>query len=142
MTDRLAAMLEVEEGRRRSVYQDSLGYWTIGIGRLVDGRMGGGLSDVEIDYLLANDIKAKTAEVRKALPWIDSLDEPRQAVLIGMAFQMGTSGLLKFVNTLRAVREGRYVDAAAGMMQSAWARQTPARAQRMADQMESGTWPT
>ncbi|MFK5284039.1 glycoside hydrolase family protein, partial [Lacticaseibacillus paracasei] len=75
-------------------YIDSEGYTTIGVGRLIDKRKGGRLTDREIDYLLANDIAEKTAEVLKALPWIMSIDEARRAVLLGMAFQMGTAGLL------------------------------------------------
>lgn len=136
----LAAQLEAEEGRVRHAYQDHLGFWTIGIGRLIDKRKGGGLRDDEINLLLANDIEDKTAEVRASLPWIDSLSEPRRAVIIGMAFQMGTAGLLQFKNTLDAVRRGDYAAAARGMLQSRWATQTPTRAMRMAAQMETGQW--
>ena len=136
----LARQLEDEEGRRRSVYQDHLGLWTIGVGRLVDARKGGGLSNAEIDLLLANDIEAKTAEVREALPWIDDLSEPRRAVIVGMAFQMGTAGLLGFRNTLAAVKRSDFDTAARGMLQSLWASQTPARAHRMAEQMRTGQW--
>ena len=136
----LAQMLEAEEGRVSYAYPDSLGYLTIGIGRLIDKRKGGRLTDREIDYLLANDIAEKTAEVLKSLPWIMQLDEARRAVLLGMAFQMGTAGLLGFRNTLELVRTGDYKSAGRGMMQSRWAQQTPLRAQRMAQQMETGLW--
>ena len=128
------------EGKVRHAYQDHLGFWTIGVGRLIDKSKGGGLSDDEIDLLLENDVRRKSAELFAALPWATSLGEPRQAVLIGMAFQMGTNGLLGFTNTLQAVREGRYADAADGMRQSKWASQTPARAARLARQMETGEW--
>lgn len=138
----LAALLERDEGRVRHAYQDHLGYWTIGVGRLIDPRKGGGLTDEEIDYLLANDIKRKTEEVERALPWVKDLDEVRHAVLIAMAFQMGTEGLLQFKNTLARVRAGNYAGAASGMLQSKWATQTPARAQRMAEQMRTGQWQT
>lgn len=134
--------LKREEGVRASAYQDSLGYWTIGVGRLIDARKGGGLSDDEIEYLLANDVRKKTAEVRAALPWFDSLNEPRQAVLVGMAFQMGTAGLLGFKQTLGAVRDEKYANAAGLMLQSSWAKQTPGRANRLARQMETGEWQT
>jgi lysozyme len=43
-----------EEGKRRSAYQDHLGYWTIGVGRLIDARKGGGLSDEESTESLAS----------------------------------------------------------------------------------------
>lgn len=136
----LAQMLEGEEGRRRAAYQDSLGYWTIGVGRLIDARKGGGLTDEEIDYLLANDIKRKTTEVSAALPWISSLSGARQAVLIGMAFQLGTAGLLTFKNTLAKIQAGDFKGAADNMLMSKWATQTPERAKRMANQMETGSW--
>lgn len=140
MNANLAQMLEKEEGRRRACYQDHLGYWTIGVGRLIDERRGGGLTDDEIDYLLANDIARKTAEIEAVLPWAKSLDEVRRAVLIAMAFQMGVTGMLQFKTALAHARLGDYKGAASSMLDSRWARQTPARAQRMAKQMETGQW--
>lgn len=140
MSDRLMAMLEADEGRVPHAYQDHLGFWTIGVGRLIDKRRGGGLSKDEIDLLLSNDIKKKTAEVQAALPWFAGLNEARQAVLVSMAFQMGTQGLLAFKRTLGSVRDERWHDAANGMLDSLWAKQTPLRARRMARQMETGEW--
>ena len=136
----LITQLRREEGVSRHAYQDHLGYWTIGVGRLIDARKGGGLSDQEVDYLLRNDVSRFNAEVMAALPWVKELNEARQAVLIGMAFQMGTAGLLQFRNTLNAVRDNRWFDAAEGMLASRWAQQTPGRASRMAKQMETGEW--
>jgi lysozyme len=69
-----------EEGAESCAYQDSLGYWTIGVGRLIDSRKGGGLSNEEIDMLLENDIKRNYEAVLKALPWIEKLYDQRQAV--------------------------------------------------------------
>jgi lysozyme len=136
----LKSQLLREEGAESCAYQDSLGYWTIGVGRLIDSRKGGGLSNEEIDYLLDNDIKAKTREVLLALPWMEKLNDARQAVLIGMAFQMGMKGLLQFKRALGSIEDGHYNKAAAEMMDSAWARQTFGRAARMAQQMETGEW--
>jgi lysozyme len=55
-----------------------------------------------------------------------------------MAFNLGVPGLLKFKNTLRAVREGRFEDAAKGMLASKWARQVKGRAVRLAQVMKTG----
>ena len=132
--------LRREEGVRPSAYQDHLGFWTIGVGRLIDSRKGGGLSAAEIDLLLTNDVNRCTAGLREALPWFGRLNEPRQAVLIGMAFQMGLAGLLEFKRTLGSVEDGQYGEAAVEMLQSTWAKQTPFRAMRMATQMETGEW--
>ena len=140
MIAELTRQLNRDEGRRASVYQDHLGYWTIGVGRLIDARKGGGLRPDEIDYLLANDIKDRVDALTLALPWFQSLDDARKGVLLNMAFQMGTAGLLEFRNTLEAVRTGEYVGAAVGMLKSKWAGQTPERAQRLAEQMRTGIW--
>ena len=136
----LTEQLRRDEGTVPHAYQDSLGYWTIGVGRLIDERRGGGLSPDEIDYLLDNDIKAKTHEVLRALPWAARLSEPRQAVLVNMAFQLGTKGLLAFHRTLGSIEDGQYGEAALEMLDSTWAKQTPARAMRLAVQMETDEW--
>jgi lysozyme len=133
--------LKRDEGVRPAAYQDHLGFWTIGVGRLIDGRKAGaGLRMKEIEQMLANDIAEREQALRLSLPWFDSLDEPRQAVLVNMAFQLGMAGLMQFKDTLRLVREGDYDAAAAAMLQSKWAAQTPERAKRVAKQMETGTW--
>jgi len=129
-----------DEGVVRHAYEDSLGFTTIGVGRLIDVRRGGGLSPAEIDFLLTNDIGEKTAQVLEALPWATDLNEPRFAVLVNMAFQMGIRGLLGFSGMLAAVKDGDYKAAAEHMLDSKWEKQTPDRAHRLANQMESGEW--
>lgn len=132
--------LRRDEGEVLHEYKDSLGYSTIGIGRLIDKRKGGGISAAESAYLFGNDLDAKTKEVRRRLPWLDRLDEARKGVLINMAFQMGVDGLLGFKNTLAMIERGDYAAAADGMLNSLWAKQTPARAKRLSDQMRDGKW--
>lgn len=136
----LKSQLLREEGAESCAYQDSLGYWTIGVGRLIDSRKGGGLSNEEIDMLLENDIKRNYDAVLAALPWVEKLSDRRQAVLIGMAFQMGLGGLLKFKRMLALAENGQYSEAAIEMLLSKWAQQTVKRAYRMALQMEKDEW--
>jgi lysozyme len=136
----LEDQLRRDEGEKLSAYQDNLGYWTIGVGRLIDVRKGGGLTKEESAYLLNNDICRKSREVKDALPWFGKLDEVRQGVLLNMAFQLGTEGMLKFKNTLAMIEAGRYEAAAESMRNSLWANQTPARADRLATQMRTGAW--
>lgn len=128
------------EKRMNCVYQDHLGYWTIGIGRLVDKRKGGGLSNEEMDYLCNNDVKRVRKGLADGLPWFGTLNEVRQAALINMAFQMGVEGVLKFTNSLELIRTRQFDKAAANLMLSLWAKQTPWRAQKMADQIRTGEW--
>ena len=140
MTTKLLKQLRDEEGEVLHAYTDSEGWLTLGVGRLIDKRKGGGITSEESAYLLNNDINKFSAQLDKSLPWWRELDEARQAVLLGMAFQMGTAGLLGFKNTLAMVKAKDYEGAAKGMMQSLWAKQTPARAKRMSEQMRTGVW--
>lgn len=140
MKPELTKQLRRDEGEVLTVYNDSLGYATIGVGRLVDKRKGGGITPDESAYLLSNDIDKRQAELLQRLPWTAALDPARFGVLLNMAFQMGVDGLMGFKNTLEMVRNGDYSGASAGMMISGWAAQTPERAKRLSEQMRGGVW--
>lgn len=140
MVNSLEEQLRRDEGEVLHEYKDHLGYSTIGVGRLIDKRRGGGITEEESAYLLRNDIIKKKSQVIARLPWVLDLSEERQAVLYNMAFQMGIDGLLGFKNTLELIRTGQYAAAAAGMLNSKWATQTPERAKRLSQQMLTDTW--
>ena len=133
----LLAQLEEHEGFRSSAYLDSEGYTTIGIGRLIDKRKGGGISKAEALFLLENDVARFMKELDQKLPWWRGLSDIRQRVLVDLSFNLGVPGLLGFKNTLRAIHEGRFEDAAAGMLASKWASQVGARAHRLARMMRT-----
>lgn len=132
------------EGWKHDAYPDPLTLgdpWTIGVGHTgPEVYRGLRWTDEQITVALAKDIAEKTAQVKKHIPWFDRLNEPRQAVLIGMAFQLGINGMLGFNRTLGAVRDERWADAANGMRASLWHKQTPRRVDRLAMQMETGDW--
>jgi lysozyme len=141
MKTELTRQLRGDEGVKAQAYQDHLGFWTIGVGRLIDARKpGSGLRTHEIDYLLRNDIDDRIEALTRRLPWFQNLDTARQGVLLNMSFQLGVDGLLGFKNTLAMVERGEYASAARNMLLSKWADQTPDRAKRMAEQMRSGQW--
>lgn len=140
MKEELVKQLRRDEGERLSAYQDHLGYWTIGVGRLIDARKGGGITPEESAYLLSNDIDRCLQSLETQLPWTKDLDDARKGVLVAMRFQMGLKGLLGFKNTLEMIRKGQYEEAAKGMLQSVWAQQTPQRAQRLSKQLKTGEW--
>ena len=140
MTTELTRQLRGDEGEKLHAYLDSLGFQTIGVGRLIDQRKGGGISKAESAYLLANDIEAKTAELTARLPWLYLLDPVRRGALTNMAFQLGVEGLMGFRNSLELMRTGNYREAADNFMKSKWANQTPNRARRVTDQIRLGLW--
>ena len=134
------SQIKSDEGLVLHAYNDSLGYLTIGYGRLIDKRKNGGISEQEAEYLLSHDIAYKLGQLYAQLPWITQLSDVRKAVLLNMSFQLGVAGLMGFKNTLAKIEAGDYEGASNSMLQSKWATQTPARAKRMAEQMRAGTW--
>lgn len=123
------------EGLRLTPYHDTVGKITIGYGRnLADV----GISRAEAVTLLDHDLERAEVDCRKALPWIDAISGPRQAVLIEMCFNIGLTRLLAFTNTLKCVRDGRYDEAATAMLSSKWAQQVGERAKTLASQMRTG----
>lgn len=140
MINELTRLLRGDEGEVLHAYKDHLGYLTIGVGRLIDERKGGGISKAESAFLLSNDIAEVEAELDRRLFWWRQLPDARRAVLMAMAFQMGVDGLLGFKNTLAMVKAGDFDGAARGMLASLWARQTPERAHRMSEQMRVNEW--
>ena len=145
------SQLKRDEGEVLYVYDDATGkpivkgsvvkgYPTVGIGILLDKDKGGGLRPEESEFVFRNRLKLLDAELTGRLPWISKLDPARKGVLINMAFQMGVTGLLGFKNTLALIQSGKYQEAARAMLQSKWATQTPARAQRLSNQMATGQW--
>ena len=138
--------LTAEEGLRLEPYKDSEGYWTIGIGHLIDARKGGTLPEwvrsfpirvQDAEDMLKDDVEDVEWLVSEAIPEYDHMTKVRQAVLLSMAFQMGIWGLLGFKRMLRALRREEFQVAAAEMLDSKWARQTRGRAGRLANAMRS-----
>ena len=140
MIANLTDQLRRDEGEVLHAYSDHLGFLTLGVGRLIDRRKGGGITQDESAYLLSNDIRSKTGEVIMALPWSAHIDPVRFGVLQNMAFQMGINGLLGFKNTLKFIEAGEYERAGVNMRASKWHSQTPARCERLIKQLITGEW--
>lgn len=140
VNEKLRAQLIRDEGVVAHAYQDSRGFWTIGVGHLIDERKGGSLPQAIIDDILDYDIEKHANALIKKFPWVTDLDPIRQAVLVNMAFNLGVDGLAQFTQTLAAVRSGDYESAFMHMLNSAWATQVGIRATRLATQMRTGEW--
>ena len=132
----IADDLRRHEGTVLHAYPDHLGYWTIGVGRMIDERRGGGISEAEAEHLLANDIDRIAARLQHEAGFRNSPSEVKRA-LVNMAFQMGIKGLLGFTNMWRALEQHDYETAATEALDSKWANQTPARANEVAGWIRS-----
>lgn len=122
-----------DEGLRLKPYRDTVGKMTIGVGRNLDDM---GLTAIEADYLLENDIGRALDELRRTFAWFDGLDAPQQRALANMAFNMGLPRLLGFRRMLEALKTGNYKQAALEARDSRWATQVGDRALRIAHLIE------
>ena len=130
----LKKQLMRDEGNVPHAYQDSLGYWTIGVGFLIDKRKGGRLPDPVRDFWLDYEINKTTYELEKRLPFFSSLSQVRKDTLINMAFNLGVNGLLNFKKTIHLMADGNHADASREMLNSRWAQQVGQRANRLSQQ--------
>lgn len=140
MSDRILQILRRHEGVKNHVYLDHLGYETIGVGRCIKEDVGLGLSEDEIDYLLTNDVNRCISELGKSFPWFSDLDNARRDAMINLCFQLGITKLLKFKNFLAEMAEGNYELAGPHLLDSLYAKQTPARANEIAEMIVSGKY--
>lgn len=131
MTDAEAMMIE-DEGERLSVYVDTVGKLTIGIGH--------NLSDKPISKLVSRtmfmeDLADAIDDVHHVCSIYDELSRPRQLVMINLAFNLGRERLRKFVRFLNAVHQYDWNDAANEILNSKAARDLPTRYDRLAKMM-------
>lgn len=152
--EKLEAELTVDEGKRLKAYKDTVGKWSIGIGRNLDDVgtapltrtkadvLANGINEAECDQFFDYDIRRTEKDLDRKLSWWRTLDPVRQRVMLNMCFNMGIGdgqhGLTGFVNTLGMIERGEYSRAADAMLQSKWARQVGIRAQRLANMMREG----
>ncbi len=140
-------MLSKEEGFRSEPYLCSEGFATVGVGWRI-GSKGQPLSDfkhismcegaayAQLDFKIA----CIEAQLGNEFGFYSKLNDPRKAVLISMAYQLGFTGLLGFKNMLAAIQTQCWNDAAHDGLDSRWHKQTPARAERQMVTLLKGDW--
>lgn len=153
-------MLRYDEGKKNSLYKDTLGFWTIGVGHLVtkdpsvvvarqilDKKFkrvtGGTLTDAEVESLFNEDIEVTIRGIMNSkflAPIYTKLDCARQSALINMCFQMGIAGVEGFKNSMSFIAAGQWEKAAANLKQSKWYKQTTNRANRVINVFQTGNF--
>ena len=164
----LRQLLIDEEGCKLAAYKDSEGIWTIGIGHNLEIDQteeelaalgipdeledweGFTITDPQAFELFDLDVEDAVNDLYPAFTDEDllKLNETRTAVILSMVFQLGGAGVRKFKNFIKAVKTEDYETAAAEMLyanpkvkrHSRWYTQTPARCQRAADAMRTGSF--
>lgn len=129
------AQLRVDEGWKSKPYKDTVGKLTAGCGRNLDDV---GLHDDEIMLMLDNDLTAAEATARALFQSFDTLSDNRKAVLLNMALNLGQERLAGFHDFRAAIAAGDFDRASVAMLESRWATQVGARAQRLSKQIKEG----
>lgn len=141
-----------EEGVHNNVYRDKMGLKTVGVGfnmeqnnakaiwerakipekfdRVFNGQQQ--LSNESARKLFDFTHKASSRAAQKIVPFYENLGVNQQAALDSMVFQLGPTGVRKFKNTLNALGKGNAKAVENAILNSLWAKQTPARAKRTA----------
>jgi lysozyme len=139
---KLVEELTLDEGCVNEVYEDHLGYATFGVGHLVRksdpefGKdVGTPVPEQRVQECLERDIDTVCEELDKNMEWWKDLSDNRRRILANMCFNLGYTRLSKFKKFIAALQSQDWDTAAVEMMDSKWATQVGARAERLRDRM-------
>lgn len=157
---------EYFEGRKLKAYKDTVGKWTVGIGKnfddvkftkseekMIRNRLkdfstdidllviDNGISEEECDYLYANSSKIAEKDARSLISNFDELSEPRQIALIDFSFNIGFNVMKSFKNTRRHIENGDFEKAAEGFKNSLWYNQVGRRSPIICSIIKTGEFP-
>lgn len=133
-----------DEGCELTAYWDSMGHvWTIGFGH-TPSFQGQTFTPDEAAATLDSDIDIATSAASHVVgdDTFDTFDAVRQAAMVNMSFNLGEHKLSLFDTFLARVRNSDWTGAALDLLaNTAWAKELPARAGRVAHAINSGEWP-
>lgn len=113
-----------DEGKSNSPYRDTKGYWTIGVGHFIGDTIEAlKLSDNTILSMLREDIKIAYEETISIFgtQFLGSINAPRKMAILTLVFTLGRAKLLTFHQTVPAIKEKRWADAAGLLLKTKWA---------------------
>ena len=142
--NKLREQLKIDEGVEYRVYNDHLGYKTLGIGHLVvpgdleyDAPVGTHVSEDRVNEIFDKDVITYIDEAKKVFGNLEGMPEEAQQVIVNMCFNMGAPRLAKFKNFIRAIHDEDWATASVEMLDSKWATQVGPRANRLADRIKA-----
>jgi lysozyme len=137
--------LKIDEGVVYEIYNDHLGYATFGVGHLVldtdpefGQDVGTPVSEERVRECFEKDLDTAISECKVLYEesW-EGFPSEVQEVLVNMLFNLGRPRLSKFKNFNTKLIEGDYAGAAPEGLDSLWARQVGARANRLMERLEN-----
>jgi len=144
------------EGSRLSVYKDTRGNLTIGVGFNLDSlnapsicSMFGinyeavasgeaSLTQAQVDEVFEYQLSLVMGSAMQIFPTFIMMPDNVQAAICDMIFNLGMGGFVKFTQTIADLKAGNYSQAAHDALNSEWAKQVPSRAADDARLLEAG----
>lgn len=135
-----------DEGVRACLYDDAtgkpikkgtkiIGNPTIGVGRCLTTNP---LKEDEIAYLLKNDCNSVIDWCYSNLPFFAVISDERKRAVANMVYQLGGDNFLEFKDAIAALNKLDFETASKEILDSAYAKQSPKRAERIAKIILSG----
>lgn len=126
--DDYRAFLIQHEGVRHTVYRDSRGIPHIGIGhRIQPGESFTRLSTEQINHIFTRDLAVAHTTANRYVSSFSSHPHGVKLVIVGLAFNVGSTGFARFKRFISSIESGNYLSAAAALRDSKWANQVPNR---------------
>jgi lysozyme len=138
--DKLLESVKKHEGYRNKVYLDTLNKRTVGVGHLCVEDFWEDGKEYDEDFLMGILEKDLQSAIDQADDMCSNLtiSDDAKIIIIEMIFQLGGTGVSKFRKMWQALQQDPpdYAEASVQMLDSRWAKQTPNRAQEMAEHMK------
>ena len=142
--EQLRKELEVDEGVKYEIYNDHLGYPTFGIGHLVrdsdpeaGAALGTPVTEDRVIEAFNQDVETVLNDCTILYGDFNELPEEAQLIIANMMFNLGRPRLSKFKGMKAGVDSRDWNKAADEMVDSAWYRQVPNRAERLVKRMRA-----
>jgi GH24 family phage-related lysozyme (muramidase) len=130
-------LMALREGVRTTVYLDTLGKPTVGIGHLVlpqdNLKVGDTITNERVDAFFAKDGAAALGAARSQATLAGITDSSFIPYLASVNFQLGVRWTATFPHTWQMIVNGEYEDAAQALDGTVWSRQTPVRVKDFQD---------
>ena len=144
--ERLYEEIKADEGEVLEVYDDHLGYPTIGVGHLVTTKdeefgkpTGTPITAERSRELFDRDVEYAIKDCERLYGQWHNWPEEVQLIMVNMAFNLGATRLAKFKNMHNMLSQHKWKEAAEEGRDSRWYRQVTNRAERLMTRLENVT---
>ena len=142
--EKLYKEIKADEGEVLEVYEDHLGYPTVGIGHLVTEKdeefgepPGTPITAERSRELFDRDVERAIEDCERLYGQWHNWPDEVQLIMVNMAFNLGATRLAKFVSMKNMLSQGKWKEAANEGRDSLWYRQVTNRAERLMKRLEN-----